>query len=118
MSVTILQTGLTGMPLARITHKERLTFLTLFAHRVVMTLKANVQAAARLTIGVSIAQTLNAAILTHIAKVTFTLIGTHTTAANTSLTADWKAAVVLGSISGRTDALVAWSVCVQINALL
>lgn len=118
VSMTILQAGLTGVTLARIAHKEGLTLLTLLAHGIVVTLQTDVQALARLAVGMAIAQTLYAAVLAHIAKVALALIGTHTAAAHTALTADGQATVVLCPITGGTDTLVARRVCVQIDALL
>lgn len=118
VSMTILQTRLTGVTLARIAHKEGLTLLTLLSHCVIMTLQTDVQALTGLAVGMTIAQTLYATVLAHITKVALALIGTHAAAAHTALTADGQTTVMLRTVTGGTNTLVAWSVCVQINALL
>jgi len=64
----------------------------------------------------TIAQTLDAAIGAHVAKVALTLIGTHAIATDASLAAYGHADTLLLAISLGADALVAHR-CVQVNTL-
>jgi len=116
MAVAIIQARLAGMTFARIAHKKRLTLLALLSHRVVVALEANIQPTAGLAVRMTIAQTLDATIGAHVAKVALALIRTYAISTDTSLAANRQAGTLLLAVSLGTDALVSHC-CVQIDAL-